>query len=136
MANIKKSLYLFIIIITFFLISCKETTMNKIIVSDGSGNTYTISKELIEYSPVRPENSSSGVYSGGEPFKKKISSSDYKKIEKAINTIYDTKAIRLSHRTMGSMQITRMNSNRPETIIIESQTKEAIVLQKILGILQ
>lgn len=41
--------------------------------SDGAGNTYFVSENSIQYSPMTPEMSSSGLYSGGEPAKVELS---------------------------------------------------------------
>ena len=38
---------------------------------DGNGNQYFIEQESIEYKPVKPKFSSSGIYDGGDYLKKK-----------------------------------------------------------------
>ena len=39
---------------------------------DGNGNQYIIEQESIEYNPVKPKFSSSGIYDGGDHVKKKL----------------------------------------------------------------
>ncbi|GAG85526.1 unnamed protein product [marine sediment metagenome] len=52
---------------------------------DGNGNKYIISNELIEYIPVKPFFSSSGVYNGGDYIKKEISEIQYNKLTISLN---------------------------------------------------
>lgn len=37
--------------------------------ADGSANLYFITNDFLEYAPMTPERSSSGMYSGGDPAK-------------------------------------------------------------------
>jgi hypothetical protein len=39
---------------------------------DKNNNTYKITESEVEYIPIKASESSSGMYSGGEPWKKKI----------------------------------------------------------------
>jgi len=47
---------------------------------DGNGNQYIIEQDGIEYNPVKPKFSSSGVYDGGNHVKKKITQHQYSEI--------------------------------------------------------
>lgn len=110
--------------------------MNKIVISDGSANTYIITENMLEYIPATPEISSSGVYSGGEPYKKKLTIQDYNVINNLIKEIFKKENGVLQERVMGSIQITRVYLQSKETIIVDSNSKEIVKLQKTLGILQ
>lgn len=59
--------------------------------ADGNNNLYSISESIIKYKPVTKEESSSGVYSGGKPKEKEISSEQYKKLEKLFNEAFSAK---------------------------------------------
>jgi hypothetical protein len=48
--------------------------------ADGSGNRYEIGPEIIVYHPVTPAESSTGIYSGGEPFSAAIGPAQYREI--------------------------------------------------------
>ena len=54
-----------------------ETTIN---FGDGNGNQYIIERDSIEYIPIKPEYSSSGVYNGGEHAKKTINQNHFEKL--------------------------------------------------------
>lgn len=44
---------------------------------DGAANQYTITSDELSYEPVRPEESSTGSYSGGEPYKMRLSADQF-----------------------------------------------------------
>ena len=44
---------------------------------DGAGNKYEIKSLLISYTPLKPEQSSSGTYDGGEPYTKELSKLEF-----------------------------------------------------------
>lgn len=137
MKNRNHSLFCILTIVCCLVtVSCKERTMEKIVISDGSANTYIITENILEYIPVTPEISSSGVYSGGDPYTKKITKQDFLIITKLVREIFENKNGILQERVMGSIQITRVNSQSKETIIVKSTSKEVMRLQKTLGIVQ
>ncbi len=49
---------------------------------DGNGNQYILKDDILEYIPIQPEYSSSGFYSGGEPFSKKLDPKQKQALEK------------------------------------------------------
>ena len=64
-----------------------ETAKNQAdyIFFDGSRNKYVITENSLEYIPIKPEESSSGTYSGGEYVKKNLTEDEYKSIDKLLN---------------------------------------------------
>ena len=60
----------------------QETVYNYI---DGNGNKYVIETTSIEYKPVKPVLSSSGLYDGGDYLKKTISKIQFDEIISVIN---------------------------------------------------
>lgn len=109
--------------------------MKKIIIyADGSGNTYIIDFEekILEYKPVKPLHSSSGVYDGGDYKKQKLSESDCKNIMERINNAVENKAVHIENRVMMSGLI-RIQENSNETVyIIKSGSKEQIHIENLL----
>jgi hypothetical protein len=57
----------FILFILFTVTACMSTSTYQY--ADGSANVYRIKPDSLEYIPVKPEESSTGMYSGGEPKK-------------------------------------------------------------------
>lgn len=58
---------------------------------DGNGNRYKFTREYLEYIPVQPEESSSGIYSGGEPFVHSTRSNEF--------DVWSTMMQRIAHDT-------------------------------------
>jgi len=59
--------------------------------TDQNNNRYTISPETLSYLPIKKENSSSGIYDGGEAATVALSKEAYKTIsEKAMDLLADT----------------------------------------------
>ena len=76
--------------------------MNPIKYYDGSNNLYRIYPDKIDYYPMTPERSSSGTYSGGEPWEQEISEERYQQIWQMIQEVVQMKTVHLQNRTMGS----------------------------------
>jgi hypothetical protein len=99
---------------------------------DGSGNSYTITANSIEYHPMTPEESSSGTYSGGEPAKKKLSKDDFKRVEAAVQAALDNKSIHITQRVMMSGSILVTEGEKSVEYIIKPHSKEQKALEKLL----
>jgi hypothetical protein len=76
--------------------------------SDGSGNHYSFDSEGADsvghlvYKPVTPEQSSSGVYSGGEPADVALSVEQNAELWKRLATLHANEAIHAQSRAMGT----------------------------------
>lgn len=69
--------------------------------TDGSGNMFAITNAeriTIEYHPIKPLYSSSGIYDGGEPLNKEVSISAYESIITLLNDAIDDKKNHLKNR--------------------------------------
>src|SRR5688572_2333421 len=73
----------------------------KYIYIDGNNNTYTITSDSIKYDPITPKESSSGIYSGGDPKAVAITKEQFSKIESIIHQIQKDKASHAGKREMG-----------------------------------
>ena len=113
--------------------------------SDGNNNNYTLTQTAsggtLNYDPVTPAESSSGVYSGGEPALKEITQEQYTTITEAIENAVTNTSDHMENRVKKSGQITiQRNTNDPnsqkEVYIIAPSTdsKKAIkgALHKVL----
>ncbi|KAA3616752.1 MAG: hypothetical protein DWP94_14715 [Flavobacterium sp.] len=68
------------ILIALLLCTCKTVAVKRIQYSDQSNNHYTITRTSLVYSPVTPEESSSGIYSGGDPVEVQLTRDEFEKV--------------------------------------------------------
>ena len=79
--------------------------MNKIAYYDGNGNGYIIEKAdfiTIEYNPIKPELSSSGIYDGGDYVKKEITTSQFDEVLTLFNEAISKKDEHVENRMKGT----------------------------------
>src|SRR5688572_6597745 len=70
--------------------------------SDGNSNSYAITETQIKFDPVSPEESSSGMYSGGEPKVKVITPHEFRKLSVLFEEAFSDTASQQKKREMGS----------------------------------
>lgn len=76
--------------------------------SDGSGNSYAFTRQeesgevRFEFLPVTPKESSSGIYSGGEPRSGRMSASDVGELERWLQRLEMDTSIHTELRSMGT----------------------------------
>lgn len=75
---------------------------------DGANNVWSIGPQKIIYQPVTPAMSSSGTYSGGEPFEKVISEAQFTEIEALLKAGVSNKSIHEASRLKGSGMIVEL----------------------------
>jgi len=90
--------------------------------SDGSGNTYHLYKNRVEYLPIQPSESSSGTYSGGQPAVRKLGQEDYNLIRTALESGIADTASHVSDRAMNTGLIVRRTRGKDETWILDSRS--------------
>jgi len=118
-----------ILFILWILMGCK-TSKNMIYYNyDGSGNMYKIENQVLEYSPVSPEKSSSDIYSGGEPFQKKLTKEPYEKIISLLETAFQSKEEQTNQRMMmtGMVVFKRNNEKNSCILLPEKQNIEVFL---------
>ena len=102
---------------------------------DGSGNEYAIKVEpiiTIEYNPVKPLQSSSGIYDGGEYIKKEISELTYNKVISALRKAIENRDIYINDRVKGSGMIILQDEDKEDVYILEPGSQEIKNIEKIL----
>lgn len=75
---------------------------------DGSDNSWKIGPKHITYLPITPAMSSTGTYSGGDPYEKDISPEQYHAIEALLKAGINNKAIHKQGRLKGSGMIVEL----------------------------
>lgn len=66
--------------------------------ADGNANRYILTNNALEYIPVKPEDSSSGVYSGGTPILIKITPEQHQQIHATILLLIGNTQLHLPNR--------------------------------------
>jgi len=125
-------------LILFFIFFCilfyYNCNMENLIIkySDGNGNSYIIKNDTIEYNPVKPENSSSGTYDGGEYIKRNITKKEYDSILSVLNKAVKNKRIHIKNRIMMSGMIIIENNNIKNIFIIKPGSNEQTDIENTL----
>jgi len=103
---------------------------------DGNGNIWLINNDSIQYKPMTPERSSSGIYSGGEPFLHQISMEQFHEIEQLLNKcIYSSNVI--ENREMGTATVTKaIMANTIQQVFIKSNSVEKQNIESLLKALK
>ena len=99
---------------------------------DGSGNEYKINSKLIEYNPVKPHVSSSGIYNGGNYVKKELKEVQYDQLSSILNTAIENKKIHITNRIKRSGIIIVQNKEMEKTCILNPDSKELKDIEKLL----
>lgn len=73
----------------------------KYIYYDGAGNKYEIKSDALSYSPMKPIESSSGTYDGGEPYTKVLTKLDFIKFVDVFERAIWNEEAHLERREMG-----------------------------------
>jgi hypothetical protein len=105
--------------------------------ADGSGNVYVVKDLSVEYKPVTPRNSSSGVYSGGEPAHATISSDQYDSLVNLLESAIDNSSVHQENREMMTGLIVKYSSADTTRVVLKRDSDEKSTietrLKKLLG---
>ena len=86
--------------------------------ADGNGNVYTITSTTLKYSPVKPEDSSSGTYSGGVPKSIALTPDQFGVITAVLSKAVDNTTSHISERVMMSGAVSVIDGNNKNRYII------------------
>ncbi len=102
---------------------------------DGSGNSYLISCEeqfFIEYDPIKPKESCSGIYDGGEYEKKDISLEALDTITQLIFSAKDNIESHVENRGKGTGLVIIEYQDKSERFILEMNSEEKEKIENYL----
>jgi len=99
---------------------------------DGNGNEYTIKNESIEYIPVKPSISSSGVYNGGDYAKKELSKMQYSYIISTLNVAIKNKENHSKNRVKISGLIVVQEKDKEKAYILSPDSEEISKIENLL----
>ena len=100
--------------------------------ADGSGNAYKIQPSSLEYIPVKKEESSSGIYSGGEAKTVTINAEQYKNISILLESAMNNTAIHINDRVLMSGVIRAISSENTRSCIIKPGSDELSKIEDAL----
>ena len=108
--------------------------------SDGNNNEYRVQKNKniysIEYLPVKPENSSSGDYSGGEEKKNSVSEKEFESLTEIILKLIKSENF-AERRSMGTGLLIIKSKNSKKSYIFEyNSSEQEIIENKLKELLQ
>ena len=104
---------------------------------DGNANVYIITPDTLEYVPVKPQESSSGFYSGGEPKKVKLTAHEFQNLVTLIEAALKNTDAHIQERIKGSGAIKTLTGSEKHSIFLKpacaEQQKLEAALKKLLS---
>lgn len=124
-----------ILFFNFTLIACMDSTRYQY--ADGSANLYIITPDSLEYVPVKPEASSTGMYSGGDPKKVALKPETFRNVRALLETAKKNHAVHIPDRIKTSGMITTLSGDKETHLILKPGCEEITnienELKKLLG---
>ncbi len=100
--------------------------------ADGNGNVYILTSSTLEYIPVKPEESSSGFYSGGEAKTVSISTEESNTLQSLFEKGMKNSAIQIQERVKMSGIITHMSGDQQNKYILKPGSAELTAIENRL----
>lgn len=100
---------------------------------DGSGNTYVITVDTLQYIPVTPMNSSSLYYHGGDPANVPITAEQFHTISGLFESHILNTALHIEQRVMMSGVIIRNNGPEKKEVILRPGSREIFAIETELN---
>lgn len=96
----------------------KTNAQTYYVYSDGNSNSYTLDEKKLVYTPVTPEESSSGTYSGGKAKKAGITKDTFKHVAALLDKAMSEKEQQQENREMGTAQIVKFSKSKARKKVI------------------
>lgn len=100
--------------------------------ADGSANHYVITVSSLQYIPVKPEESSTGMYSGGEPAEVNLTEEQFENLKQLLENGIAATGNHIPDRIKMSGAITRTAKSDTITIILKPGAPEQVALESAL----
>lgn len=100
--------------------------MNSYEYIDGNGNLYAISATSIVYDPITPEESSSGTYSGGEPYTAFIEEKQFNDLDETVKKCIGDQNGQTDTKKMGTGTLIMLPSKKTYHFEMNSWQKKSI----------
>lgn len=96
--------------------------------ADGNANRFIVLAASLEYIPVKPEESSSGVYDGGDAITVSITSDQFAMLQKLFDEAISNTEIHTEQRAKLTGVIIRKTSKRTDRVTIAAGSVELAAL--------
>jgi hypothetical protein len=99
---------------------------------DGNGNQFIIKREIettIEYIPVKPVNSSSGIYNGGDYIKKNLQNAQFLELSALLQQIIQNGENKIENRIKGSGKIIQFENDQKKIYLIAPKSSDLAKLE-------
>ena len=100
--------------------------------ADGSANVYRITNSTLNFIPIKPEESSSGTFSGGVPKTVQLTSSQFDEIRTVMEQGIGNARIHIVDRVKMSGVITVINGKHQRQYILKPNCTELQAIEKVL----
>lgn len=100
--------------------------------ADGSANLYILTPTTLEYDPVTPEESSTGMYSGGEPKTVTITGEQFASIKALLESAIKNPSVHIKDRTKTSGAISVKQGTNEKKFIIAPGCAEQIAIETLV----
>ena len=90
---------------------------------DGNGNKYTLLRNILEYTPIKPAESSSGIYDGGNAFKKTLNAAQHQKLFNLFYKLVTDKTSHTNQNIKPNCSIILLEEEGNEEFIIKANNK-------------
>lgn len=101
--------------------------------ADGSGNVYLVEASVLRYEPVTRERSSSGTYSGGEPFERKLSAQEAADWARALGAAETATASHVPNRVMRSGAVRLERAGQAKSFVLAPDCPEQKAIEDLLA---
>jgi hypothetical protein len=91
---------------------------------DLNNNVYTIDKLKVEFEPLTKEKSFTGKYDGGKATKGKLTQKNHDKLSSKIDTILDSKSLRIKHRSGVCGMLIVYGEEKTKRVIIPESSEQ------------
>ena len=119
-----------ILFLNFTLIACMNSLSYQY--ADGSANVYIIKHDSLEYVPVKPKESSTGFYSGGDPKKIALKPEEFRTVQAMLEAAKKKHEIHIPDRIKTSGMITTFSGTEQTHFILEPGCKEITAIESEL----
>jgi len=123
----KKTLHILLLLPFFYQCKTQEikpAKMTSYEYVDGNGNLYAINNTSVVYDPVTPEESSTGMYSGGEAYTAPLEQKQFDQIQATFNKVVENKNDQTDVRSKGTGTLIVLPANKTYIFKMDSPSKK------------